>query len=113
MKRDLLKLSNVTVGNTDNIDTGIIPTGNKLIITRFGAADVNIGDNKSSLFILKWGVVGSFDELAVISLCGDTFEYAMKEQLIGDGVKFLRISRSHQSASDKRCPVWVKAYDVA
>jgi len=111
MIRDFRKLSDVTTGTTDNVNGDPIPAGKTLVIRKFGAADIAIGDGKSSLYILKWGSAGNFIDVAVISVMGNTFEYELKEQLVGDGVKFLRVTRSHQSAVDKRCPFWVKASD--
>jgi len=110
--RNIKTLSIVATGATDNVNGTVIAAGKTLVIGKFGAADVAIGDAKSSLYILKWGSSGGgFAEVAVISVTGNTFEYDLKEQLVGDGVSFLRITRSHQSAVDKRCPCWVKASD--
>jgi len=104
-------LTNLAAGTSDTTDLAPIANGKTLVITKFGGADINLGDNKSSAYLLQWGVVGSFIEVAAIALTGNTFEYQLSEPLIGNGVKFIRITRQNNSASLKRCPVWVKGYD--
>jgi hypothetical protein len=109
--RNLKVLTTLGAGATDTNDTPAIPAGKTLTVTKFGAADINMGDSKSSAYLLQWGIVGSFIEIGAIALTGNTFELSLNEQLLGNGAKFLRITRQNNSASLKRCPVWVKGYD--
>lgn len=109
--RNLKILTPLAAGANDVTDSAPIPNGKTLIITKFGAADSNRGDNKSSDYLLQWGIVGSFIEIQVITLTGNTVEIPLNEQLVGNGAKFLRITRVNNSATAKRCPVWVKGYD--
>jgi hypothetical protein len=112
MNRDITKLNTLTALSNDNVDGAAIPAGKKLTISKFGAADINLGDNKSSYYILRWGNPGvGFEELAVISVTGGTYEFNLKMERTGDGTKFLRIQRNNNSLVDKRCSAWVKAYD--
>lgn len=109
--RTIRVLSNLAAGATDTTDSPVIPNGRTLTISRFGGADVNLGDNKSSAYLLQFGTVGSFVDLGVIALTGNTIELAIGVSVLGNGAKFLRITRQNNSASLKRCPVWVRGYD--
>ncbi len=109
--RNLKVLTTLAAAGTDTNDTAPVASGRTLTVTKFGGADINMGDSKSSAYLLQWGVVGSFIELGAIALTGNTFELSLNEQLVGNGAKFLRITRQNNSATLKRCPVWVKGYD--
>lgn len=103
-------LTNLTAGSTDTNDSSPIPNGKIVMITAFGGADINLGDSKSSAYLLQWGTVGAFTDIAAIAFTGGTFEYKMNASFLGDGSKFFRIMRQNNSASNKRCPVWVKGF---
>jgi hypothetical protein len=108
--RDKFILSNLNAGAVDTTDT-VIPAGKKVLIKKFGGGDINLGDSKSSAYLLQWGTVGSFTDLAALAFTGNTNEVEVNQSFVGDGTKFLRITRQNNSASNKRCPVWVRAYD--
>jgi len=105
--------STLAAGATDTTDSAVIPNGRKLTVTKFGAGDINLGDNKSTAYLLQWGTVGSFIELAALAFTGSTDELPVDVTVVGNGAKFLRITRQNNSASAKRCPVWIKGYDNA
>lgn len=106
-----MKLTTLAAGGIDNTDSAVIPVGKTVVITHFGGADINAGDHKSSAYLLQWGTVGSFEELSAIALTGNTYQQELSRELVGDGAKFVRVTRQNTSATLKRCPFWVKAYD--
>ena len=106
-----IKRFNSIPSGTDTFNSPAIPNGKRLRITKIGGADINNGDNKSSVFVVQFGSGGSFDEIAVFSLTGSTYEFEVKEDLIGDGVKFIRLVRQNNSTSAKRVMLWVRGYD--
>lgn len=110
--RTRILLTTLAAGATDNTDSVPIPAGRKFMIKEFGACGIIDTDNKSSLYLLQWGTVGSFEDIRAISATGDTITLQVNKQFIGDGVKFLRITRQNPSATAKRCPFWVVAYDI-
>jgi hypothetical protein len=105
------------INNTSIVNAGVmnditnypaIPAKTTITITSFGAADINMGDNKSSAWVLQWGSSGSFETVRIISLTGDTHTEKMKYPLIGDGVKYLRVVRRNYSGSNKELPFWIE-----
>jgi hypothetical protein len=111
MNRSVKILTTLAAGAVDVTDSAPIANGKTITVTKFGGGDINLGDNKSSAYLLQWGIVGSFIELGALAFTGNTNEIAIDEQLVGNGAKFIRITRQNNSASIKRCPVWVKGYD--
>jgi len=110
--RTVIKLSILAAGATDTTDIGPIAVGKRFIIKEFGASGAVDTDNKSSLYLLQWGVVGTFEDIRAISVTGNTVLLPIGKQFIGDGVKFIRITRQNPSATAKRCPFWLVAYDI-
>lgn len=110
--RTIKKFSSVPATTTDTFNSGVIPAGKKLYIIKIGGADLNTGDNKSSLFVVQFGSGAAFDEIAVFTATGSAYEFDVKEELLGDGVKFLRLTRQNNSAVAKRIMLWVKGYDA-
>jgi len=110
--RTKVVLSSLGIGANDVTDIGPIPVGKKFFIKEFGAGGIIDTDNKSSLYLLQWGVVGSFEEVRFISATGTTICLQVNKQFTGDGVKFLRVTRQNPSATAKRCPFWIVAYDT-
>jgi len=109
--RRILLLNNVNAGATVNLDGSPILNGKKLIMIKAGGADINMGDNKSSAYLVQWGIVGNFEEIIVFALTGNTVEIIINREFIGDGIKFMRITRQNNSSTTKRLPFWLHAYD--
>lgn len=104
-----------TVAATSNLnkDFAVIPNGKSFRITKFGAIDINNGDNASSIYRLRWGDPGGgFDDLRFIALTGNTFEYSVNKTLTGNGTKFIRVTCSNQSASPKTLVFWLDAVQL-
>jgi len=105
------KLWSSNVGANSNDTVGIaqaIPSGDVWVITRFGAADINMGDNKSSIYTLQYG--GEVLDGALIVVTGSTITLNENWEMVGDGVKKIEITRKNTSASVKQMPTWIVAY---
>jgi hypothetical protein len=111
-ERTRVIISSLGAGATDTTDIGPIPSGKRFIIKEFGAGGVVDTDNRSSLYLLQWGTVGSFEDIRAISVSGTTVCLNIGKEFTGDGAKFLRITRVNTSITAKRCPVWVVAFDA-
>jgi hypothetical protein len=107
-----LKAFNVVTGLTPvNTDSAPIPAGKRIRVLKVGGSDQNLGGNQSSLFVFQWGTVGAFQEIAVFALSGAAVEFETKEEFVGDGVKFFRLTRVSGIATAKRIMIWMKGYD--
>jgi len=104
----ILKNEKLSAGSSGNKDFPPIPSKKTLKLRSFGAADINMGDNKSSVWVLQWGAIGNFETIRVLSLTGFTKEILFKRELIGDGVKFLRVKCINNSGFEKDLPFWVE-----
>jgi hypothetical protein len=109
--RSLSILTSVPAGTTDTRDLTPIPNGKTIVIKRVKISEPNGGDNKSSIFVVQWGTVGSFLEVFAGAITGDFREIDLREDLLGDGVKFIRILRQNTSATNKRLMFWLEAFD--
>lgn len=108
-KKRLKDFTKVVAGKLDSIVAfNPIPNNKTIKITLFGAADINMGDNKSSVWILQWGKTGDWNILRILSLTGTTQDLKLKESLIGDGVKSLRVVRKNYSSTEKELPFWIE-----
>jgi len=105
-EKNIVITSIVGAGLNSTYDFPIILNGVVWMVTHFGAADMNLGDNKSSVYVLKWGS----DIERIISLTGNTSEIALNKEFTGDGVKKLSILRMNKSGFDKQLPCWIRAY---
>lgn len=94
---------------TENQDFPAIARGKNLVLRRFGAIDINLGDNKSSVYVLQWGSGSTFQTIRVLSLTGDTKEIEFKKELEGDGTKHLRVSVQNSSPTSKKMAFWIEA----
>ena len=110
-ERTKIIISTLAAGATDTTDIGPIPAGKKFTVKEFGAGGVIETDNKSSLYLLQWGVVGNFQDIRAITVTGTTVALPLMHEFLGDGVKFLRITRINPSITSKRCPVWIVGFD--
>ena len=101
----------VTASSQEIKSYPIIAIGKRWQIRKFGAVDVNNGDNKSSVYILQWGKAGTWENIRVISLTGNTCELQDIGEFIGDGEKILRVIMQNKSAQDKDLVFWFDAYE--
>lgn len=95
---DVAASSNDTTSQT-------IPNGERWMLMSFGCADINTGDNKSSIYVLRW----AGNVLRMAALTGNTFEVTIGKEIIGDGVKQISIQRFNRSSTNKACPCWLIA----
>ena len=114
MDRTIKIFSNLNSASSDTTDSPPIPAGKILVVSRIGGLDINVGNNRSSFYLFQWGTVGAFSIFGAISVTGATMEIALREQLVGNGSKFIRITRQNNelvATPAKRCPCWIKGYD--
>ncbi len=88
----------------------IIPSGQTWVVKTFGAADIDLGDNKSSYYVLQWGSGVTFEDIRILALTGATFEVELKRDFEGDGAKFLRVVMKNNSGAAKDLSFWYDAY---
>ena len=100
--------STVAAGANDTITLPALPLDELWVITTFGAVDINVGDSKSSLYLLKWD--NDIVDGGIISVTGSTYEIKSTWEFVGDGIKQLSIQRFNTSNTNKQMPVWVQAY---
>ena len=93
-------------GANDNIEYPVaIPIGKTWVIKEFGAVDQNNGDNKSSVYLLRFGT----QEIKAICLSGNTHELKMDYEIIGNGTDKVNVIRKNLSTSDKELAFWIRA----
>ena len=108
MMKDIINVSNLNSGSQDVIEyPNAIPNGKIWVIGCFGGIDINLGDSKSSVYILRFGT----DILSAISLSGNTKELTIHKEIIGDGTKKLNVVRQNKSGFNKDLVFWVKAQE--
>ena len=83
-----------------------IPANEIWTIKEFGAADINMGDNISSIYVLRFGT----DIIKIIALTGNTHEFILNKSLKGDGLKKLNVYVSNKSGFSKQMPFWIKGF---
>jgi len=113
-EKDKEDKTNLKSGTSDikNFTTpvGGIPNGETWVITEFGGADINNGDNFSSTYQLKYN--GSNLPGAFISVSGNTVvlkgNWEIKGKAQSDGK--IEIERTNYSNKDKILPTWIRAY---
>lgn len=107
-EKSLVVVSSLGAGLNDVVEYPVaIPNGEKWVIRVFGAADINLGDNKSTAYILRFGT----DILQpIITVTGNTYESRTNREVIGDGTKKVNVVRQNKSGFTKDCPFWIKAY---
>lgn len=89
----------------------IIPNGKIWVVSLFGAADIDLGDNMSSYYVLQWGSGATFEDIRILALTGATQEVKLNKEFVGDGVKFLRVIMKNNSGSAKDLAFWYNAYE--
>jgi len=108
MIKDIINVSTLASGTQDVINyPDAIPNSKKWVINKFGAVDVNLGDSKSSVYILRFGT----DIITIISVTGNTYEVNINKEIIGDGVKKINVVRQNKSGHGKDMGFWVRAYE--
>ena len=95
--------------DTKDVSANPVPDGQVWIITKFKAADINNGDNKSSVYSLLFGST----IISFISVTGSTYSADAKEEITGDGVKKLSVMRYNTSGTNKRCPVEIRVSSIS
>ena len=106
--KKIIQYANVGGNGTLLKEFHVIPNGEKWVIDNFGAADINNGDNKSSLYVLRYGT----DVIKIISVTGATIEIPMKFEIIGNGVNKINVFIENTSSDSKRMPFWVEAHNI-
>lgn len=105
-----IETSVLAAGATDvKGPSAAIPNGETWIIRTFGAADINKGDSKSTVYILRFGT----EIIRVLSLTGDTRELELKIDITGNGADKVNVVRRNESGYDKECAFWITAYKRA
>jgi hypothetical protein len=99
-------VSTLAAGANDNPEAPAIPADETWMIRDFKAADIDFGDNKSSVYVLRFGT----DIMEFISLTGNTMVIPVNEELTGDGSKKLNVMRYNNSGHPKQMPFKVTAY---
>lgn len=108
-----VKIMNVVAaGQAVNADSQPIAAGKTIRLKKLILSEQNLGDNKSSGVLVQWGSNGSFEELAAGYVTGNTIEIQVDEDRVGDGVKFLRITRQNNSAQQKRIMAWLTVVEL-
>lgn len=106
-----LIITSVGAGVMDDVMSyPVIPAKKTFVIKLFGGADINMGDNKSSVWILQYGKNEAWDTIRILALTGCTKDLLMKYPLIGDGTRNVRIIRRNYSGTTKELPCWIE-YD--
>ena len=106
--KELIVTTTLAAGSQDTVNhPQAIPTGKIWVVKDFGAVDINKGDNKSSVFILRFGT----EIIRILSLTGASKEIPIKRDLIGDGSKKINVVRRNESGYDKELPFWITGYE--
>lgn len=79
-----------------------IPLGKAWRLVDCMIGDVNVGDNLSSVIRIQFGPLGGpFSMIRSMPVTGSTICCPLNEDLIGDGVRLVRVERQNTSNSDK------------
>lgn len=103
--KTFIEISKVGAGQNDTIELPIIPLGDTWMLDMFLVSDINVGDNKSSFYILKWGE----DNILPASVTGDTFALHISKDFTGDGQKRFSVVRYNTSTQEKNMPFVIRA----
>jgi len=111
--KSVIEINNVAGGAVTNKDFPVIPSGKRYRIVKFGGLDANNGDNKSSSYRLRWGDPGGgFEDVRLIALSGNTYEYNVNKTITGDGTKFIRVQCTNGSTAAKILVFWIDAVEL-
>ena len=106
MDKSFILVSNLNAASNDLYETPVIPLNDVWMLKEFGACDVNLGDSKSSVYVLFFGS----EVLKIISVTGNTCNIAISQEIIGNGADTIKIRRYNNSGFTKQMPVWLKAF---
>lgn len=110
-KKDASFSDSVVKKTTVNSDLAPIPSGKKWKLVEITICDINTGDNQSSTFEILFGSGVTFESIRLLSITGNTYVFPLNMDLDGNGVKFIRITRTNNSNTDKRLPFYLKAFE--
>jgi len=106
-KRNWIVTSSLGAGANDNPEyPSAIPNGETWMIEDFRAGDINLGDNKSSWYVLRFGT----EIIEFISVTGNTQTVKVDQEFTGDGTKKINVLRFNESGFAKKCGFKVMAY---
>ena len=106
-EKNFIITSTVAANSQDIVEHPMaIPSGKLWVIRKFGAADINLGDSKSTVYVLRFGT----EILRIISVTGNTYEPDFRFELTGDGSSKINVVRQNKSGFEKICPFWVSAF---
>jgi hypothetical protein len=108
MDKTVVNITNLNAGLTDNINLGLIPPGAVWKVQSFGATDINLGDHKSTMYVLRWGAGATWTNIRPISLTGNTVEILIEQDFVSHPSYQLNVLRWNRSAYNKYCSFWVK-----
>jgi hypothetical protein len=99
------KFTMVTAGNSDTIESSALPNQEKWFVEKLIACDINYGDNKSSVYVLKWGI----EIIGILPVTGCKAELEILEEFMGNGSKKFSVERFNNSGTNKYMPFIVIA----
>ena len=105
-EKNVIYTNEISSGTQSQELLPMIPLGDRWVINSFGASDINVGDNKSSVYILMYDT----EILCIISLTGNTQEIDINKEIVGDGTKRIKIIRKNTCNTNKAMPCWLKAF---
>ena len=109
MNFNFMDTSTVAAGNMNNIVEGNgIDNKKNCKLKFFGAVDINMGDSKSSVWVLQWGSGTSWETIKILSLTGNTKNLELDRVFEGDGVKKFRVIRRNYSSTNKELAFWIE-----
>ncbi len=98
-------------GNTEDIQTHIIPAGEKWQIKRITFADIKQPSNQwSGSFKVDFGVDLDRELLMVAYLLGQTISLDINRVFVGNGTKGFRVIRDNLGAQSKPMFVFVEGF---
>ena len=92
-----------------------VPNDETYLVHGFGGADINLGDNKSTIFSMLFGKDGANEKREIVDCIvatGNTSHSPKTFSIKGDGEKKLFILVKNYSGFDKQCPFWLEMQKV-
>lgn len=109
--RTIQIFTTLNAGATDTTSSPAIPNSQTWVIGKAIFADINMGDNKSSTYLLEFGNGASWTIITAFAITGDTREVLIDKEVVGNGTKVLRLTRKNNSATNKICPCEIIVYE--
>ena len=104
--KNTIKIISMSASSNQTEVVGTPPLNEVWVIKKFGCADMNTGDNKSSVFILKYGT----DNIRIVTLTGAIKELDISHEITGDGTKELKVFIQNSSGGAKQVGFWIDGY---